>query len=156
MKEKHRPSGLALTRQNLTPARKEYEEKNLCAYGAYELISASDAKVSIFASGSEVEIAIKAQGVLEQKGIPTRVVSVPCVELFAEQSEDYIEAIIGHAPVKIAVEAAVREGWDHIIGSDGIFIGMKSFGASGPAKELFKHFGITAEAVVAAAEQRLG
>ncbi|KKX30414.1 transketolase [Rhizobium sp. LC145] len=156
LKEKHRPSGLALTRQNLTPARKEYEEKNLCAYGAYELISASDAKVSIFASGSEVEIAIKAQGVLEQKGIPTRVVSVPCVELFAEQSEDYIEAIIGHAPVKIAVEAAVREGWDHIIGSDGVFIGMKSFGASGPAKELFKHFGITAEAVVAAAEQRLG
>ncbi|OHV84602.1 transketolase [Rhizobium sp. LCM 4573] len=156
LKEKHRPSGLALTRQNLTPARKEYEEKNLCAYGAYELISASDAKVSIFASGSEVEIAIKAQGLLEQKGIPTRVVSVPCVELFAEQSEDYIEAIIGHAPVKIAVEAAVREGWDHIIGSDGVFIGMKSFGASGPAKELFKHFGITAEAVVAAAEQHLG
>jgi transketolase len=156
LKEKKRPSGLALTRQNLMPVRKEYEEKNLCAYGAYELISASDAKVSIFASGSEVEIAVKAQAALEQKGISARVVSVPCVELFADQSEDYIEAIIGNAPVKIAIEAAVREGWDHIIGSDGVFIGMKSFGASGPAKELYKHFGITAEAVVAAAEQRLG
>ncbi|MBT9369343.1 transketolase [Rhizobium sp. CSW-27] len=155
LKEKKRPSGLALTRQNLAPMRKEYEERNLCASGAYELVSVSDAKVSIFASGSEVEIAVKAAEMLEAKGIATRVVSVPCVELFFEQSEDYREAIIGHSPVKIAVEAAVREGWDAFIGSDGAFIGMKSFGASGPAKELYKHFGITAEAVVAAAEAKL-
>ncbi|MCJ8519579.1 transketolase [Pseudorhizobium tarimense] len=155
LKEKHRPSGLALTRQNLTPARTEYEEKNLCAYGAYDLVSASDAKVTIFASGSEVEVALKAHGMLEQKGITARVVSVPCVELFMDQPEDYREAIIGTSPVKVAVEAAVREGWDAIIGSDGIFVGMKSFGASGPAKDLYKHFGITAEAVVEAAEKRL-
>lgn len=155
LKEKHRPSGLALTRQNLTPARKEYEEKNLCANGAYDLISASEAPVTIFASGSEIEIAVKAAGMLEQRNIATRVVSVPCVELFMEQPDAYREAIIGTSPVKIAIEAAVREGWDAIIGSDGIFVGMKSFGASGPAKELYKHFGITAEAVVEAAEKRL-
>ncbi|MCO5731979.1 transketolase [Rhizobium sp. SSA_523] len=155
LKSKHRPSGLALTRQNLTPVRKEYEEKNLSAYGAYELISSSDAKVSIFASGSEVEIAVKAAEMLEGKGIATRVVSVPCVELFFEQTEDYREAILGSSPVKIAVEAAVREGWDAFIGSDGAFVGMKSFGASGPAKDLYKHFGITAEAVVAAAQAKL-
>lgn len=155
LKEKHRPSGLALTRQNLVPARTEYEDKNLCAYGAYELISASDAKVSIFASGSEVEIAIKAQQQLVAKGIPTRVVSVPCFELFFEQDADYQQAIIGNAPVKIGVEAGIRQGWDAIIGSTGAFIGMKSFGASGPAKDLYKHFGITAEAVVAAAEAKL-
>jgi len=155
LKEKHRPSGLALTRQNLTPARKEYEEKNLCANGAYDLISASEAPVTIFASGSEIEIAVKAAGMLEQRNIATRVVSVPCVELFMEQPDAYREAIIGASPVKIAIEAAVREGWDAIIGSDGIFVGMKSFGASGPAKELYKHFGITAEAVVEAAEKRL-
>ncbi|TPP11935.1 transketolase [Rhizobium glycinendophyticum] len=155
LKEKHRPSGLALTRQNLIPARTEYEDKNLCAHGAYELISASDAKVSIFASGSEVEIAIKAQQQLAAKGISTRVVSVPCFELFAEQDADYREAIIGNAPVKIGVEAGIRQGWDAIIGSTGAFIGMKSFGASGPAKDLYKHFGITAEAVVAAAEAKL-
>lgn len=155
LKEKHRPSGLALTRQNLVPARTEYEDKNLCAYGAYELISASDAKVSIFASGSEVEIAIKAQQQLAAKGIPTRVVSVPCFELFFEQDADYQEAIIGHAAVNIGVEAGIRQGWDAIIGSTGAFIGMKSFGASGPAKDLYKHFGITAEAVVAAAEAKL-
>ncbi len=155
LKEKHRPSGLALTRQNLVPARTEYEDKNLCAYGAYELISASDAKISIFASGSEVEIAIKAQQQLVAKGIPTRVVSVPCFELFFEQDADYQQAIIGNAPVKIGVEAGIRQGWDAIIGSTGAFIGMKSFGASGPAKDLYKHFGITAEAVVAAAEAKL-
>ncbi|KQW29279.1 transketolase [Rhizobium sp. Root274] len=155
LKEKHRPSGMALTRQNLIPARTEYEDKNLCAHGAYELISASDAKVSIFASGSEVEIAIKAQQQLAAKGIPARVVSVPCFELFFEQDADYQEAIIGNAPVKIGVEAGIRQGWDAIIGSNGAFIGMKSFGASGPAKDLYKHFGITAEAVVAAAEAKL-
>jgi transketolase len=155
LKEKHRPSGLALTRQNLTPARKTYEEKNLCAQGAYELVSAADAKVTIFASGSEVELALKAQATLDGKGITTRVVSVPCVELFEEQPETYQTAILGNSPVKIAIEAGVREGWDRFIGHDGVFIGMKSFGASGPAKDLFKHFGITAEAVVAAAEAQL-
>jgi transketolase len=155
LQEKHRPSGLALTRQNLAPARLEYEEKNLSAHGAYELVSASDAKVSIFASGSEVEIAMKAQQTLAAKGISARVVSVPCFELFFEQSADYQQAIIGKAPVKIAVEAGIRQGWDAFIGSDGAFIGMKSFGASAPAKELYKHFGITAEAVVAAAEAKL-
>ncbi|WP_105383289.1 transketolase [Neorhizobium alkalisoli] len=155
LKEKHRPSGLALTRQNLAPARKVYEEKNLCAQGAYELVSSADAKVTIFASGSEVEIALKAQALLDGRGISTRVVSVPCVELFLDQSEDYQRAIIGNSPVKIAVEAAVREGWDHFIGPKGTFIGMKSFGASGPAKDLYKHFGITAEAVVVAAEKEL-
>ncbi|MCJ7994088.1 transketolase [Rhizobium cremeum] len=155
LENKHRPSGLALTRQNLVAARTEYDEKNLSAYGAYELVSASDAKVSIFASGSEVEIALKAQSTLAGKGIAARVVSVPCFELFFEQPQAYRDAIIGKAPVKIGVEAAVRQGWDSIIGSDGIFIGMKSFGASGPYKELYKHFGITPEAVVAAAEAKL-
>lgn len=153
--EKHRPSGLALTRQNLMPVRTAYEAKNLCASGAYELRSADAAKVSLFASGSEVEIAVKAAEALNAKGVATRVVSVPCVELFYEQSEDYRKQVIGQAPVKIGIEAAVREGWDAIIGSDGAFVGMKSFGASGPAKELYKHFGITVEAVVAAAEAKL-
>ncbi|OBZ95366.1 transketolase [Pararhizobium polonicum] len=155
LKEQHRPSGLALTRQNLAPARLTYEAENLSAKGAYELIAADNAKVSIFASGSEVELAVKAAAELNGKGIATRVVSVPCFELFAEQPDAYRKAIIGDAPVKIAAEAAVRQGWDTFIGSDGDFIGMHSFGASGPAKDLFKHFGITADAIVAAAEKKL-
>lgn len=155
LNEKHRPSGIALSRQNLVACRTEFEEKNLCAHGAYDVVSASDAKVTIFASGSEVEIAVNACKTLTDKGIATRVVSVPCFELFDDQSEEYQRAIIGNSPVKIAVEAGIRQGWDHFIGSDGIFIGMKSFGASGAYKELYKHFGITAEAVVAAAEAKL-
>ena len=155
LENKHRPSGLALTRQNLVAARTDYEEKNLCSFGAYELVSASDAKVSIFASGSEVEIALKAQQMLAQKGVSARVVSVPCFELFFEQPEAYRQAMIGSATVNIAVEAGIRQGWDSFIGSNGTFIGMTSFGASAPAKELYKHFGITPEAVVAAAEAKL-
>lgn len=153
--EQHRPSGLALTRQNLAPSRLTYEAENLCAKGAYELRSAEGAKVSIFASGSEVELAVKAAEQLNGKGIAARVVSVPCFELFAEQSAEYKKSIIGDAPVKIAAEAAVRQGWDSFIGADGDFIGMHSFGASGPAKDLFKHFGITVDAIVAAAEKKL-
>jgi transketolase len=150
-----RPSGLALTRQNLAPARTTYSQENLCAKGAYELIAADDAKVSIFASGSEVEIAVKAAADLKAKGIAARVVSVPCFELFEDQPDDYKASVIGTAPVKIAAEAAIRQGWDRFIGSDGAFVGMHSFGASGPAKDLFKHFGITSDAIVAAAEKKL-
>jgi transketolase len=150
-----RPSGIALTRQNLIAARTEYSAENLSAKGAYELLGADDAKVSIFATGSEVELAIKAREVLTSKGIAARVVSVPCFELFFEQPEEYRKAVIGTAAVNIGVEAAIRQGWDQIIGSEGTFIGMSSFGASGPYKELYKHFGITVDAIVDAAEAKL-
>ena len=151
----NRPSGLALTRQNLPAVRTEFSEENLCAHGAYDLVSASDADVTIFASGSEVEIALAAREQLEAKGRVTRVVSVPSFELFEEQDEEYKAAIIGTSRVRVAIEAGVRQGWDRFIGSDGIFIGMDGFGASGPYKQLYKHFGITAEAAVAAVEARL-
>ncbi|MCB1417141.1 MAG: transketolase, partial [Nitratireductor sp.] len=151
------PSTLALTRQNLPAVRLEASEDNLCALGAYELRMASDdAKVTIFATGSEVEIAVGAQAELEKNGVPTRVVSVPSFELFARQSADYQAAVIGTAPVRIAVEAGVRQGWDRFIGTDGAFVGMSGFGASGPYKELYAHFGITVEAVVAAAMAEIG
>ncbi|MBB2973504.1 transketolase [Mesorhizobium sp. RMAD-H1] len=150
------PSTLALTRQNLPTVRTDHIEENLCAYGAYELATASDdAKVTIFATGSEVEIALNARAALEKKGVPTRVVSVPCFELFEEQTPAYQQALIGDAPVKIAVEAAISLGWERFIGDDGVFIGMKGFGASGRIEDLYKHFGITAEAVVQAAEAKL-
>ncbi|PSJ59312.1 transketolase [Pseudaminobacter soli (ex Li et al. 2025)] len=150
------PSTLALTRQNLPAVRTEYVEENLCAYGAYELATADgEAAVTIFASGSEVEIALAARAQLQAHGHPTRVVSVPCFELFEKQSDTYKAALIGNAPVKIAIEAAIRMGWDRFIGLDGIFIGMHGFGASGTIEQLYPHFGITAEATVKAAEARL-
>ncbi len=150
-----RPSGIALTRQNLPAVREEYIEENMCAYGAYDIAPASDADVTIFASGSEVEIALEARRRIEASGQTVRVVSVPCFELFEEQSEEYKRAIIGSSRVKIAIEAGVRQGWDRFIGNDGIFIGMSGFGASGPYKELYEHFGITADAAVAAVEAEL-
>ncbi|KRQ93906.1 transketolase [Bradyrhizobium jicamae] len=151
------PTVLALTRQNLPQLRTNAPNDNPCAHGAYELVAAQgEAKVSLFASGSEVEIAVAAQKQLAERGIPSRVVSVPSLELLLAQPEDRQQAIIGNAPVKVAIEAAVRWGWDAIIGHDGEFVGMHGFGASAPAKDLFKHFGITAEAVVNAAVKRLG
>ena len=150
------PSTLALTRQNLPAVRTEFVEENLCAQGAYELATANgDAAVTIFASGSEVEIALAARKALEAHGHPTRVVSVPAFELFDKQSAAYQRAVIGDAPVKVAIEAGLRLGWDRFIGTDGIFIGMHGFGASGPIEKLYPHFGITAEATVKAVEKRL-
>ena len=150
------PSVLALSRQNLTPVRTTASNENRCAQGGYELVAANGAaQVSIFASGSEVEIAVAAQKQLAERGIAARVVSVPSLELLLEQPAETRAAIIGNAPVKVAVEAQVRFGWDAVIGPDGGFVGMHSFGHSAPAKDLYKHFGITAEAVVEAATARL-
>jgi transketolase len=112
--------------------------------------------VSLFASGSEVEVAVAAQKQLAERGIASRVVSVPSLELLLAQPADRQKAIIGNAPVKIAIEAAVRWGWDAVIGHDGEFVGMHGFGGSAPAKDLFKFFEITAEAAVNAALKRLG
>jgi transketolase len=151
------PSVLALTRQNLPALRTRFAEENWCARGAYELSPASaKAEVSLFASGSEVSIAIAAQAELEKKGVPTRVVSVPCFELFRAQPAVYRHSVIGTAPARVAVEAAIRMGWDEIIGTDGAFVGMTGFGASAPYKDLYRHFGVTSEAVVAAAIDTLG
>ena len=150
------PTVLALTRQNLPQLRTSAPSDNPCSHGGYELVAASgEAKVSLFASGSEVEIAVAAQKELAGRGIATRVVSVPSLELLLSQPEDKQRAIIGNAPVKVAIEAAVRWGWDAVIGHDGVFVGMHSFGESGPAKDLYKHFGITAEAAVSAVLKRV-
>jgi transketolase len=150
------PTVLALTRQNLPQLRTTAPDDNPCRHGGYELVAASgEAKVSLFASGSEVEIAVAAQKQLAERGISTRVVSVPSLELLLAQPADRLKAVVGGAPVKIAIEAAVRWGWDALIGNDGEFIGMHGFGASAPAKELYKKFGITAEAVVNAAVKRV-
>ncbi|MGA8386605.1 MAG: transketolase C-terminal domain-containing protein, partial [Pseudolabrys sp.] len=153
----NRPSILALTRQNLPQLRNRFDAENICARGAYE-IAGPDGRsdVSIFATGSEVAIAVDAAKLLAERGIAARVVSAPCFALFLEQDEDYRRAIIGGARVNVGVEAAVRQSWDAIIGSDGIFVGMNSFGASAPYKELYKNFGITAEAVASAALSKLG
>jgi transketolase len=152
-----RPTVLALTRQNLPQLRQAHGPRNLSATGAYELRAAEGGKadVSIFASGSEVSLAVQARALLAAQGVKARVVSVPCLDLLMRQPKALRQRIIGRAKVKVAVEAAIRMGWDAVIGADGIFVGMEGFGASGPAKEVFAHFGITAEKVAEAALARI-
>ncbi|MEJ2378404.1 MAG: transketolase [Pseudolabrys sp.] len=156
LQNKHRPSVLALTRQALPQLRRELETENKCAAGAYEISPANGkADVSFFATGSEVSLAVQAQALLAEQGVAARVVSVPCFELLAQAPEAAPRAVIGDAKVNVAVEAAVRQGWNAVIGEHGAFVGLSSFGASAPYKELYKHFDITPEAVAKAALDRL-
>lgn len=150
------PSVLALSRQNLPTLRTEHTDDNLTARGAYVLREASAAPQAILlATGSEVEIAVKAAAALEADGIPTRVVSVPCMELFRDQDDAYRAEVLPEGPVRVAIEAAVRQPWDWLLlGERGHwqradFVGMTGFGASAPADRLYKEFGITPEDTVA-------
>ncbi len=150
------PSALALSRQNLPAVRLEASAENMTAKGAYVLREPGGARdVTILATGSEVEFAISAAETLKGEGVKAAVVSMPCWELFEQQPADYQAKVLGTAP-RVAIEAAARFGWDRWLGSNGVFIGMNGFGASGPAGEVYKHFGITAEAVVAAAKKLVG
>jgi transketolase len=149
------PSVLALTRQGL-PTVRDYEERNSCAHGAYELAAGgSNPQVTIMASGSEISIAMEARAALKEDGIGARVVSVPCMELFEQQSPATKADVLGNTTLRIAVEAAVQQSWDRYLRPQDIFIGMDGFGASAPAGQLFQHFGITAEAIAAAARDAL-
>ncbi|HOP18808.1 MAG TPA: transketolase, partial [Amphiplicatus sp.] len=150
--DKNTPSVIALTRQNLAPARLTHTDENLSARGAYIVADAPDPEVVIVATGSEVELALAAQASLACDKIKARVVSAPCFELFEAQSEKYRKSVLGKAP-RIGVEAAIRQGWDLFLRRKDVFIGMNSFGASAPAEELYKHFGITTAAIAEAAKQ---
>jgi transketolase len=154
LNERHRPSVIALSRQKLKPNRLSRAPENLSARGAYVIAGGAVAEVVIFASGSEVEIAAAARQLLEADGIGTRVVSVPSMELFAKQSDEYRASVLGKERVRGAIEAGVRMGWDPFIGTDGVFVGMSGFGASGPYDKVYAHFGITAEAAAARLKAR--
>ena len=145
------PSILALTRQSVPALRKGADGGNKCARGAYVLAEAKGKRqVTILATGSEVSLALTARDLLAQKKVEAAVVSMPCWQLFDRQEATYRGSVLGEAPF-VAVEAAVRFGWDRYIGRAGGFVGMTGFGASAPAADLYKHFGITAEAVCSAA-----
>lgn len=143
------PSVLCLTRQKVKQLRNDTNAQNISGRGAY-IISEAQNKLTatIFATGSEVEIAITAQQILEKSKIGTRVVSVPCAELFDKQPQEYKDSILNNNSIKIAVEAGVRLGWDKYIGNKGLFVGMEYFSESAPAEDLYKYFGITAENIV--------
>ena len=156
--EANRPTVLALTRQNLPTVRSKHTTKNLTAQGAYVLAEAEGKRQAILiATGSEVEIAMRARDLLQTQGIGTRVVSMPSAELFAAQPEAYRKRVLPAGPVRVAVEAGIRLGWDRWLSGErgrpnkAGFVGMEGFGASAPAERLYQEFGITAEAVAAEA-----
>ncbi len=154
--ERNGPSVLCFSRQALPPVRETEGVDNASAQGAYVLAEAGGTRrATLFATGSEVQLALAARRELEGRGVGTAVVSVPCWELFDEQDTAYRAEIIGRGTARVAVEAAVGLGWERFIGEDGAFIGMRSFGASAPPEDLFPHFGITPEAVVAAVLERV-
>jgi len=156
LEQTHTPSILVLTRQGLPLVRKEESNENLTRRGAYVLADASGtAAVTIWATGSEIEIALKARDQLQAEKIGVRVISAPSLELFDKQDEKYRDSLLKGSKVNVAIEAGVRWGWDKYIGQDGIFIGMKSFGESAPYEQLYKYFGITAEDTVAAVKKKL-
>ena len=154
LSSKKTPSVLSLTRQGLPTVRLEHKNKNLTEQGAYVLADAEGKRqVILIATGSEVEIALKARDLLQAEGIGTRVVSMPCMELFAAQDEAYRRRVLPAGPVRVGVEAAVQQGWDRwLTGERGKwnkadFVGMDRFGASAPAEELFEKFDITPQNV---------
>ncbi len=155
LKNPHRPSILALTRQSVPLLRTEAGAENRSARGAYVIAEADgERQVTLLATGSEVGLAMQARDMLAKDGIRAAVVSMPCWKLFEAAPEDYRRAVLGTAP-RVAVEAAVRLGWDRWLGERGAFVGMHSFGASAPGTAAYEHFGITAEKVAEAARALL-
>ncbi len=154
--ERRGPTVLALSRQNLAPARTEATTENLTARGGYVLTEASGkARVTLIATGSEVQVALAARAALEAEGVPTRVVSLPSWELFEAEDESYRRSVIDPATVRVAVEAGSPLGWERYVGADGAIVGLTGFGASAPGDKLYAHFAITPDRVVVAARARL-
>jgi transketolase len=152
------PSSLVFPRQKLGPARAEASvRENLSARGAYVLAEATKGqrRATLLATGTEVAIALAARAALEAEGVPTAVVSMPCWELFERQDDAYRAAVLGPGTIRVGIEAAVRLGWDRYLGAEGGFVGMSGFGTSGAEDALYRHFGITPEAVVREVRARL-
>jgi len=155
MQIRNAPSLFSLTRQDI-PTLRNNAEDNLSKLGAYIISEYSgDLQVTIFATGSEVSIAIEAQAELNKCNIGVRIVSIPCWELFDQQPAQYQANLLDNSSLKIAIEAGIKQGWEKYIGRDGVFIGMNSFGASAPAENLYQHFGITKERIISTVKERL-
>jgi transketolase len=156
LRQEDGPSVLALTRQELPTLRDRHTDENLCARGAYLLTAAEEPRdVTILATGSEVHLAVAARERLAAEGIAAAVASVPSFELFERQDPAYRAAVLGSVP-RVAVEAASPFGWTRYVASEADVVGMTSFGASGPFKVLYEHFGLTPEHVAAKARALLG
>ena len=142
------PSVLALTRQKINPIRKEFIKENKCSFGAYELSRTNqEIGITIFASGSEVNLALEVSHKLATENIYSKVISVPCQELFEKQLTNYKEKILNETKFKISIEAGSTDCWRKYVGEKGLTFGINDFGKSAPYKEIYKHFGLTSEII---------
>jgi len=145
LKNSKTPSVLSLTRQNLEPVRKKYSNVNKCSFGAYEILRTNKKiNLTILASGSEVNLAIETSHKLAKDKIYSKVISMPCQDLFDQQSESYKKKILGESKIKISIEAASTNCWKKYVGTDGLSFGIDTFGKSAPYKDIYKYFGLTA------------
>lgn len=154
-KQKNRPTMMVLTRQNLPLLRKNANATNESAKGGYVLLENEKAQVTLMASGSEVSLCIEAVEKLAKIKIAARVISMPCMELFAEQDKAYQQSVLGTAKVRIGVEAAIAQSWERWLGDNGEFVGMSGFGASAPYTDLYEHFSITSDAICTLAQTKI-
>jgi transketolase len=146
LKDSGTPCVLSLTRQNLDPIRKKYLNINKCSFGAYEVLRTNKKiHLTILASGSEVNLAIETSHKLAKDKIYTKVISVPCQELFDSQSKSYKQKILGETKFKVSIEAASTDCWKKYVGTEGLTFGIDTFGKSAPYKEIYKYFGLTTE-----------
>ena len=145
LKNLNKPSVLSLTRQNLRPIRTKYSKVNKCAFGAYEISRTNKKiKLTILATGSEVNLALDTSHKLAKYKIYSKVISMPCQDIFDQQSVSYKKKILGESKIKISIEAASTDCWKKYIGTNGLTFGINAFGKSAPYKDIYKYFGLTA------------
>ncbi len=156
LKSKSNPSAIALSRQKLPYVSEHSAGENMCSKGAYVLKKNSDnADISLIASGSEVEIALEAQEKLKGLSINSKVISVPCYDLFQNQTENYKDEILGKDTLKISIEASSQSGWKSLVGKDGVTLGLSTFGKSAPYKDIYKLFNLTSDEIVKIAKAKV-
>ena len=156
LKSKSNPSAIALSRQKLSYVSEHSAGENMCSKGAYVLKKTSDnADISLIASGSEVEIALEAQEKLKDLSINSKVISVPCYDLFQNQTENYKDKILGKDTLKISIEASSQSGWKSLVGKDGVTLGLSTFGKSAPYKDIYKLFNLTSDEIVKIAKAKV-
>ena len=156
LKSKGNPSAIALSRQKLPYVSSHSSGENMCSRGAYVLKKTSDiTSVSIIASGSEVEIALEAQNKLMDLNINSKVISVPCYDIFQNQSNNYKDEILGINTFKISIEASSQSGWKSVVGKDGVTLGLSTFGKSAPYKDIYKLFNLTSDEIVKIAKSKI-
>jgi len=157
LKSSTNPSVIALSRQKIPFITETLSKKNMCSMGGYEIKKTnSNPEITLIASGSEVQIAFDALKKLKELNINSKVVSMPCQELFNKQTQEYKEKIIEKNSKKISIEASSILGWEKYVGNEGASVGMKSFGKSAPAKKLYEDFNLTSDNVVKIAKKMLG